>query len=115
MWAYHIFVIKKLDCCYLITRSYFAHARFTNKRYAILDQNQVDSLFNILKRINKISIDVKPPYAYCGYFADNRNNTKFYINFDKVTQENSDEPKKYVDALYDFFDNGIKWKQASGH
>jgi hypothetical protein len=30
LWAYHIFIIKKINCCYLITRSYFRHNRFVS-------------------------------------------------------------------------------------
>ena len=110
LWAYHIFVIRKLDCCYLATRSYFRHARFTYKAYAIIDQYQVDSLFQVIESVNKTPIDTAASWNYNGYFADNRNNTKYYIDFEKETQKDNNEPKKEIMDLYDFVDKKIKWK-----
>ena len=108
LWAYHIFVIRKLDCCYLATRSYFRHARFTYKAYAIIAPSLVDSLFQVLELINKTPIDIAASGNYSGYFADNRSKTKFYIDFEKETQE-SDEPKKEIMDLYNFVDKNINW------
>jgi hypothetical protein len=86
LWAYNIFVIKKIDCCYLVTNSYFRHARFISKYYSIIDEQLLNSFFKILseqktlKEINENSIE---SYDYCGYFRDNRNKKSFYINFEK--------------------------------
>ncbi len=109
LWAYHIFVIKKLDCCYLATRSYFRHARFTYKAYAIINGNQVDSLHRILEPINKLPIDSSGTRNYSGYFVDNRNKTKFHIDFNKEVKEESNEPKEEINNLYEFVDKKITW------
>ena len=109
LWAYHIFVIRKLDCCYLATRSYFRHARFTYKAYSIIDQDQVDNLFKVLEPINKTAVDTAASWNYSGYFADNRNNTNFFIDFEKEVTQDSHDPKKEIMSLYDFVDKEIKW------
>ncbi|MEZ4988315.1 MAG: hypothetical protein R2795_25355 [Saprospiraceae bacterium] len=94
LWAFHIFVIKKIDCCYLATRSYFRHARFTYKAYSIMTKDKVDSLFSVLEPINKIAVDKTESWNYSGYFADNRNKTKFFIDFEKETIKDSNEPQR---------------------
>ncbi len=109
LWAYHIFVIRKLDCCFLATRSYFRHARFTYKAYSIIDQGQVDSLFKVLEPVNKSPVDTAESWNYRGYFADNRNNTNFYIDFEKEVTQGGNDPTKEIMALYDFIDKRIKW------
>jgi hypothetical protein len=73
LWAYHTFVIKKINCCYLITRNYFRHARFTGKRYAIIDKPQLDSLFSVIAEQKTTQLDTVETFDYCGYFLDNRN------------------------------------------
>src|SRR5690606_825443 len=79
LWAYHTFVIRKVGCCYLATRSYFRHARFTGKSYAILDKPQLDSLFSVINEQNILPLDTTETFDYCGYFLDNRNKKSFYI------------------------------------
>jgi hypothetical protein len=117
LWAYHIFVIRKIDCCYLATRSYFRHARFTYKAYAVMNKAQVDSLFKVLEPINKIPIDTVSTWNYRGYFSDNRNKTQFYVDFEKEVEVADSvmdfpTPKREIRNLYDFVDKGIKWKDT---
>jgi len=118
LWAYHTFVIKKVGCCYLATRSYFRHARFTGKKYAILDKAQLDNLFNVLAEQKPHAIDTVETFDYSGYFMDNRNNKSFYINFEKDqlwvpskqdTAIKTMEVRPEIDKLYDFVDDKIKW------
>ncbi|MBT1701029.1 hypothetical protein KK083_29320 [Fulvivirgaceae bacterium PWU4] len=109
LWAYHIFVIKKSGCCYLATRSYFRHARFVYKAFAIIDKSKVDSLYAILEPISKIPMDADSSWRYRGYFADNRNQTKFYVDFETEMEADHRTPKKEVKSLYNFVDNSIKW------
>jgi hypothetical protein len=110
LWAYHIFVVKKVDCCYLITRSYFRHARFTYKAFSILDQPRLDSLFQVIDPIKKSSIDTAESWNNCGYFADNRNKTGYYIDFVKEVDVKTQRPKQEIMNLYNFVDKRIKWK-----
>jgi hypothetical protein len=121
LWAYHIFVVKKVDCCYLITRSYFRHARFTSKRYAILDKPQLDSLFAVIGEQKIAQIDTVETFDYCGYFRDNRNKKSFYINFEKSqvrVTDKQDTARKYMETppeinkLYEFVDDKIKWTKT---
>lgn len=115
LWAYHIFVIKKIGCCFLITRSYFRHARFTYKAYSIINSNQVDTLYSILKKVNVQPISDKEEFKYCGYFVDNRNKKQFFIDFEKETEKSADEgqkPKKEVNDLYEFVDKKINWTKT---
>lgn len=129
LWAYHTFVIKKIGCCYLATRSYFRHARFTGKKYAILDNEQLDSLFNVLSKQKYSNIGQTESFDYCGYFVDNRNNKTYYINFDKdqltettwhdttktefpIPDIESQKPRPEIELLYDYVDNKIKWTKT---
>lgn len=114
LWAYHIFVIRKMDCCYLITRSYFAHARFTYKAYSILQQEQVDSLYGILNSAPKISSD-SIDYGYRGYFADNRNRSMFGIDFESARDKATGKYDSRVLNLFDFVDKKIAWKVSYEH
>lgn len=116
LWAFHIFVAKKINCCYLLTHSYFRHARFTHKSYTIIDRKKLDSLYTILGKINCQQAGSTYVPGYAGYFVDNRNNKTFYINFDKEvdTLKGSSSfydnpPKKEIKALYDFLDNHFHW------
>ncbi len=115
LWAYHIFVIQKVNCCYLVTRSYFRHARFTYKAYSIIDSTKLDSLYTILEPINKMSVDTTAPWNYSGYFADNRNHTKYFIDFEKEVEGEKNETKPEVSRLYEFVDNKIKWTVTYDH
>jgi hypothetical protein len=108
LWAYHIFVIKKMDCCFLLTRSYFRHARFTYKAYSIINERQLDSLYYILDRINKFK------NSYLGYFVDNRRRNTYFIDLETVVvaPKTRKETRKELQALYDFVDKGINWKKT---
>ena len=108
LWAYHIFVIKKLECCYLATRSYYRHARFTYKAYAFLDSQKLDSLYIALNATEQLPIDTVSGH-YAGYFVDNRNDKKFFIDFKAQVDRSTNKPKQEILDLYDFIDNRIEW------
>lgn len=107
LWAYHIFVVKRIDCCYLITRSYFRHARFNYKAYAILNHTQLDRLYDLIDPLKKFPTD-SIPHGYSGYFADSRNPSTFFIEFEaSVLDSVADEQ---LNSFFDFIDRGIRWK-----
>ena len=130
LWAYHIFIVQKINCCYLITRSYFRHARFTYKAYSIIDQDKFDSLSVVIKSLNKRPIIESS--NYCGYFVDNQNSQKFYVDFDRDTvnvldvtsntyikRNEYDSPVMYrtehtkeIKDLFNFVDKSILWKET---
>ncbi len=110
LWAYHIFVLRKLECCYLLTRSYFRHARFTYKAYSIVDEVKVDSLYQVINSTNRSEVDTTSNWSYSGYFMDNRMNRKFFIDFMESVDSLSGNPTDEVLQLYDFVDNRINWK-----
>jgi hypothetical protein len=121
LWAYHTFVIKKIGCCYLATRSYFRHARFTGKEYAILDKAQLDNLFIVLAEQIPQAIDTVETFDYSGYFMDNRNNKSYYINFEKDqlwvpskqdTAIKTMEVRPEINKLYVFVDDKINWTKT---
>ena len=118
LWAYYIFVVKKIDCCYLVTRSYYRHARFITKQYAIIDELQLDSLFSVIAEQRIEQVDTVKTSDFCGYFRDNRHNKSFYINFVKdqiwVTDKQDTtlkhkEVRPEINKMYNFVDNIIKW------
>ena len=116
LWAYHIFIIKKIGYCYVVTRSYFRHARFTYKAYSIIDREKLDTLYSILNKVKTSPVSKRKHGYYCGYFADNRNKKAFFIDFDKEVKKtensNDEEPRKEVNDLYEFVDKKIKWTKT---
>ncbi len=94
LWAYQIFVIKKIGNCYVATWSYFRHARFTGKSYAILDKCKLDSLFLILSQQKCIEANETETYNYTGYFIDNRNKKSFHLILDKIEDTDWEYDKK---------------------
>jgi hypothetical protein len=121
LWAYHTFIIKKINDCFLVTRTYFRHARFTSKRYAIINKEKLDELYKLLIRqsTNPIKGDLATDYLGC--FVDKVNKKTFYINFDKpslLIPDKEDTAIKMIDTrlevkeLYEFVDDKIKWKKT---
>ncbi len=118
LWAYQTFVFRKVNDCFLATRTYFRHARFTYKSYAILNKAQVDSLYNLLVEQKVQTLVNIEPSAYSGYFIDNIKNRSFYINFENAqylypSEHDSNSLKVIfrpeVAKLNDFVYNNIKW------
>lgn len=121
LWAYHIFVVRKMECCYLITRSYYRHNRFTYKAFAILDSRKLTELYDIVRKINLVPLDAKKSYGYTGFFMDNLNAKEFLIDFEneKVKIQDStnvynSKPKQEVLNLYEFVDKGVHWVKTYG-
>ena len=114
LWAYHVFVIKRIECCFLVTRSYFRHARFTYKAYAIISGLQLDSLYSILSLINKLPAGSDSQQSYLGYFVDNRNRSSFFIELEPiiVPPKTQRQIKKEIQTLFDFVDRDIHWKKT---
>ncbi len=109
LWAYHIFVFRKLDCCYLATRSYFRHARFTYKAYSIVDGRKMDSLFHVISSLDPSIYDSTKSWNYSGYFMDNRMERKFFVDFEERMDTTTMSPTEDVMSLYDFVDESINW------
>lgn len=119
LWAYHIFVIRKVGCCYLITRSYYRHNRFNYKAYSIFDNTKLKDLYNTLSKISVSSLDSNLAHSYKGYFTDNLNGNKFFIDFEKETVESKDSsnnvkrtPKPEIRNLYKFVDTNFHWQKT---
>jgi len=110
LWAFHISVIRKIGDCFLITRSYFRHARFTYKAYAWLNAEQVDKFFDLINAVNTLKVTEKEPEGYTAFFADNRNKKTFYIDFKAETDPKTKEPTEALKNFVQFFDVGIPWR-----
>lgn len=82
LWAYHTFVISKRGSCYLAVRTYFRHARFTNKSYSMMCPSQVDSLRSILEKLPQ----KQTSEGYRGSFRDNRKDSTFCVSFNHEVQ-----------------------------
>ncbi|WP_136465861.1 hypothetical protein [Flagellimonas onchidii] len=108
MWTYYSFVIKKIECCYVITHSSFTHARFRYRAYAFLNNSEMDKLRNVLEPYKQTLIPSKKEYGYHGHFIDNRNGKIFFIDFEKEV-DSTNNPTKEIMKLYNFLDDSIKW------
>jgi hypothetical protein len=97
-----------------LTRSYFRHARFTYKAYALLNEIQLDSLYSILSGINKQPLGYDTQQSYLGFFFSLRHNNSFFIELEPVVSppKTSLETKKEIQALYNFLDFAIKWNKT---
>lgn len=111
MWTFHSFVIKKIECCYLITRSTFTHARFRYKAYAFLTNSDIEKLRKTFKPYEHIAIPAKEEYGYHGHFVDNRNKRKFFIDFEKLV-DSKNKPTKEILKVYNFVDDSIRWNKT---
>jgi hypothetical protein len=116
LWAYHIFVVRQVDCCYLVTRSYFRHARFVYKAYAIAEIKQLDSLYAILDKVNQQPLPATETFDYLGSFADNRHQRSFIINFKQEMIDSADVkiPKPEISELYKLVDESLNWSKTYG-
>ncbi len=120
LWAYHIFVIKKVDCCYLITRNYYRHNRFTYKAFSVFDNTKLKKLYSILSKINLTSLATNRRHGYSGYFMDNLSGNNFFIDFENEVIKSKDssnlesKPKPEILDLYNFVDESIKWNKTYG-
>lgn len=108
LWAYHQFVLRKLRNDYLLCHSYFRHARFTYKAYAVLDNNKVDSLFTVLNLLPRQNTD-SVSWNYTAFVADNRNKNKYRIELDQLK---SDTTVNNLNIFYDYLDKKIKWVET---
>lgn len=124
LWAFNIFVIKKIEDCYLITWSYYRHARFTSKRYGIIDKENLDKFYQILTKQKTSELLNSDRDDFLASFMDNRNNKSFKIYLEpifvkdfqfnkelKVIEEKKVEipPGPDLDLLYNFIDKEIPW------
>jgi hypothetical protein len=114
LWAYHIFVIKKVGCCYVLTRSYFRHARFTYKAYAILNQAKMDSLHILVDKTGKTPMKDTEHDGYAAYFTDNCNQQQYFIDLQKKPAGDTAAAAAQADvrALLRFVDKGIAWNKT---
>lgn len=114
LWTYFTFVVKRINECYLVTRTNFAHARFRYKAYAIINKTQLDSLYSTLEKTNRQLVNDNNTYSYSGYFVDNRNKRKFFLDLQKevIETDGHQKPKPEIMELYDFVDKKINWTKT---
>jgi len=112
--AYHIFVVKKVGCCYVLTRNYFRHARFTYKAYAILNQPQVDSLHILVDRTSKVPMGDTEHKGYAAYFTDNCNQQQYFIDLQKKPDGDTAAAaaRANLRALLHFVDKRVAWNKT---
>lgn len=111
LWAYHYFIFRKIENCYVVTHSYFRHARFTFKSYAIINETQLKSLFEILEKANVEDFVGQTANGYAGYFVDNRNKRNLFIDFQskKNVRENQNNYSEEIQNLFEYLDKKIAW------
>jgi len=121
--AYTLFVVKKINDCYLLTLSYFRHSRFTYKSYSIISECQLDKLFSLLKNITKsfeLERDQNIDWDIDACFVDNRNNQiyfpKMYDSVEstelfegKMTTFITDELNEKMKFFNDYLYKEINW------
>ncbi len=112
LWTYYTFVLKKQDCCFVLTRTSFVHARFRYKAFAILNEQKTDSLFSFLTTFDKTETEEDASLMKAS-FIDNRKNELFEVVMDKFSA--ADEPlppDSSVIRFLDFVDTKIKWTET---
>ena len=114
LWTYYTFVLKNKKCCYVITRTNFAHARFRYKAYSFVSGQKVDSLFDYIKELKKTEIKEDTNYLTAS-FIDNRNNEMFDVEIENADQGNDlkrSPPDSTVLKFLNFLDNKIRWTET---
>lgn len=116
MWSYHLFIVKKIGCCYLITRTDNTHNRIHSKRYAILNQDEFKKLNNIINTQKTSPLDTVFTFSYCGYFIDNKNKKRFYIDFEQIGNDTLQIRKKNneesLEQFFNFIEKDIQWVET---
>jgi hypothetical protein len=110
LWTYYTFVLKKRDCCFVFTRTSFAHARFRYKGYSFLSKQKVDSLIDFVKTLHKTKVD-EEAYLMTASFVDNRNDEIFDVVIENVSTDDHKNlpPDSAVIKFLNFIDAKIKW------
>jgi hypothetical protein len=108
LWAFHSFVARSIDSCYLLTHSYYRHARFTMKEFAFLDRAGLDTLRTRLYALKSTSQDTS---WYSLVVSDNAHNEQFFAGMGN--REDVDSlVQKLRNQLYDHLDKVIAWRKS---
>lgn len=113
LWTYYTFVLTKRECCFVFSRTSFAHARFRYKGYSILSNQKIDSLFDYIKTLDKTEVNEGANYMTSS-FIDNINDEIFDVSIEETTMENSKHspPDSSVIKFLNFIDAQIKWTET---
>lgn len=113
LWTYYTFVLKKCECCYVFTRTSFAHARFRYKGYSILRKQKADSLFDYIETLDKSDVE-EEDHSMTATFIDNRNDEMFDVAIEKFSMDDhrSLPPDSAIMTFLKFVDTKIKWTET---
>lgn len=116
MWSYHLFIVKKIGCCYLIIRTDNTHNHVLNKAYAIVEQKELEELYNIINSQQSYLLDTTFTFSYRGYFIDKRNKRNFYMDFENIQKESNPLVKlnrnESLDSFFNYIEDGIPWTET---
>lgn len=108
LWAFHSFVVKPVDECYLISHSYYRHGRFTFKAFGFLDKGGLDTLREKLLAFTQWPLDTTERYYYELGICDNEKHVALRSNM-KEPEDTTSARSRTMHRLYDHLDHSIRW------
>ena len=117
LWTYYTFVLRKEKCCYIFSRTNFAHARFRFKAYSFVSQSKVDSLFGYLELLQGTKITEDNSNYYSAAFVNNRKNEVVDVlleeyELDKDGQPVPTPPDSSITRFVSFLEKQIRWTET---
>ncbi|MCK6544199.1 hypothetical protein L6Q79_16140 [bacterium] len=123
LWAFTSYVARPFRDSVLLVHSYFRHARFTYKSYALISLSVSDSLHSLFLNLQKYEPDSSWEDAdFSGFIIEGRTRFSFivdlskayhYVDVDSVRKKRVTNDE--VTSLNSFLDNSIKWKTTYNH
>jgi hypothetical protein len=117
LWTYFTFVLKKRNCCYILTRATFTHARFRYKAYSLISHEKVDSLFGYLKTLKKEELTEEEANYAMASFVDNNNEQVFDVSLEEPKLDKSNEQHRMshdssMMKFINFLEANIQWTET---
>ncbi len=117
LWSFYTFVLRKEQCCYVLTRSSFVHARFRYKAYTFPTEQQIDSLFGFIEALPHAQSNEENEAHMRATFVDNRNDDAFDVlleqyKYDKDGRQQSVPVDSAVIKLLDYVDRKMRWTES---
>lgn len=109
----HTYVVKKVSCCYLLVQTRTEYNRINDKQYALLNHQELEKLYSLVKNQQRTPFDTAFTSAYRGYLIDNKNKNVLFIGFEFAPKDPNILVSLYnddkVERLLKFLQNGVSW------
>ncbi|HAA18873.1 MAG TPA: hypothetical protein DCR93_28465 [Cytophagales bacterium] len=109
LWAYNIFIVKEVAGCLVVSRSYFRHARFTYKAYALITEPQLLALRQQLGYFAHHRLRPVNTQEHYAIIADHQCPAPYYLDVGAALQERGTLPHRVMLDLFAFLGEELPW------